>query len=113
MVPSTKSRLFAFVLAAALVCSALCGCARLDYGRADRLAQSGDYAAAAAAFDALGDYRDAARKAGVCYYRSGVLLFRDGAFDGGRRALRRGADDRKRGEGRVGRRSARAGKLPI
>ncbi len=47
MVHSTKSRLFAFVLAAALVCSALCGCARLDYDHADRLAQSGDYAAAA------------------------------------------------------------------
>ena len=113
MVPSTKSRLFAFVLAAALVCSALCGCARLDYDRADRLAQSGDYAAAAAAFDALGDYRDSSRKAGVCYYRSGVLFFRDGAFGGGRRALRRGEGDRKRGEGSVGRRSARTGKLPI
>ena len=35
------------------------------------------------------------------------------AFVGGRRALRRGAGDRGRGEGRVGRRSARAGKLPI
>ena len=87
MVHSTKSRLFAFVLAAALVCSALCGCARLDYDRADRLAQSGDYAAAAAAFDALGDYRDAARKAGICHYRSGVLFFRDGDFDAASRAF--------------------------
>ena len=58
----------------------LAGCDSQDYQQAQALYQAGDYAAAAQAFDALGDYRDSSELASACHYAAAKALFDAGEY---------------------------------
>ena len=67
-------KLFAVLMAVIMVCS-LCACDSADYKKADEAMSAGDYAAAAEAFKALGDYEDSAEKAMECDYQLALAVF--------------------------------------
>lgn len=85
-----------------LVCLSLCGCTSADYTRARQLKDEGSYIQAAAAFEALGDYKDSPDEVLDCRYlaadaaertkdyTAAAALFEDlGSFrDSARRAAR-------------------------
>ena len=67
-------KLLAVLLVAAMAFS-LCGCDSADYKKAVEAMEGGDYAAASAAFKALGDYEDSAAKALECDYQLALDVF--------------------------------------
>lgn len=73
-------KIFALLLSVMLlVC--LTGCASSDYKKATETMEAKDYAAAAAAFEALGDYKDSADLALECGYKNAEALLDDGEYD--------------------------------
>ena len=58
----------------------LSGCKSGDYKKAVELAAGGDYAAAAAAFAELGDYKDSADQLLGCNYQIALKALADGDF---------------------------------
>lgn len=79
------------ITAVILVCVlafALCGCDSKDYKAAEELYTAGDYAAAAEAYRALGDYEDSAERVKACEYELAQALFEKADYEGGREAFR-------------------------
>jgi tetratricopeptide (TPR) repeat protein len=72
-------RILSILLALAMVFS-LAGCTASDYKAAVKTMESGDYAAASAAFKALGDYEDSAALAQQCDYLLATELYNSGDY---------------------------------
>lgn len=72
-------RILSILLALAMV-FALAGCTASDYKAAVKTMESGDYAAASAAFKALGDYEDSAALAQSCDYLLATELYNSGDY---------------------------------
>jgi tetratricopeptide (TPR) repeat protein len=72
-------RILSILLALAMV-FALAGCTASDYKAAVKTMESGDYAAASAAFKALGDYEDSAALAQQCDYLLATELYNSGDY---------------------------------
>ena len=70
------------VLCLVLSCLLLCGCASQDYKKAKSLLEQGDYAGAAEAFEALGDYQDSTDQLTECRYQLALTAMEQGDYEG-------------------------------
>lgn len=79
-------RLFALLLTAVL-CFSLAGCAAMDYSKAGKLMDSGDYSAALELFESLDDYKDSADQARECRYQLALEALDADDIDGAEKQL--------------------------
>ena len=63
------------------LCLCLCSCKSSDYKKAMSLYETGEYAEAMAAFEALGDYKDSVQKIDECKYGAAVALMEAGSYE--------------------------------
>ena len=71
------------MIAAAALLAALClgGCSAGDYKNAQKLYDSGEYQAAAEAFEQLGDYKDSQERTRDCFYQEALELEDNEAYE--------------------------------
>ena len=81
------TRLVSLLLIAAL-CMSLSGCSMIDYFKAKKLMDSGDYKAALELFDDLGDHKDSEELARECRYQLALDALDDDNIDEAEKLLK-------------------------
>ena len=78
-VKKLKKTLSALLIAAFMLSAA--GCSMIDYKKAEKLRNDGDYAAAQEMYIALGDYKDSAELADECGYQIAKAAYDSGDYE--------------------------------